>query len=110
MSVRLCPVTADDAPSVSALARSVAAGELDLEALRHSALPAGELRKRLLSIKGVGPYAVPHFCDVYHTKDPNYYNSIQFWKTPTADCGGAGGTCVDYSAWTQAWTSIKSGT
>ncbi len=60
--------------------------------------------------KGVGPYAVPHFCDVYHTTDPAYYNSISFWKTPTADCAGAGGSCVDYSTWTQSWTAIKSGT
>ncbi len=44
-------------PSVSALARSVASGELDLEGLKRSDLPTPELRKRLLSIKGVGPYA-----------------------------------------------------
>jgi 3-methyladenine DNA glycosylase/8-oxoguanine DNA glycosylase len=45
------------APSVAALARSVASGELDIEGLKHSSLPTPELRKRLLSIKGVGPYA-----------------------------------------------------
>ncbi len=45
------------APSVSALARSVAAGQFDLESLKHTDLPTPELRKRLLSIKGVGPYA-----------------------------------------------------
>jgi 3-methyladenine DNA glycosylase/8-oxoguanine DNA glycosylase len=45
------------APYVHQLAVSVASGELDLEALRTSSQPAGGLRKRLLSIKGVGPYA-----------------------------------------------------
>jgi 3-methyladenine DNA glycosylase/8-oxoguanine DNA glycosylase len=45
------------APSVAALARSVASGELDLVALKHTPLPTPELRKRLLSIKGAGPYA-----------------------------------------------------
>lgn len=45
------------APAVLALARDVAAGALDLEALRTADLPTPELRKRLLAIKGVGPYA-----------------------------------------------------
>jgi len=45
------------APYVHQLAASVAGGELDLEALRTSSEPTAELRKRLLAIKGVGPYA-----------------------------------------------------
>lgn len=46
------------APHVLDLAQRVAAGALDLEALRTSDLPTPELRKHLLSLKGVGPYAV----------------------------------------------------
>jgi 3-methyladenine DNA glycosylase/8-oxoguanine DNA glycosylase len=46
------------APYILALARSVASGELDLEALRTTELPTADLRKRLLAIKGVGGYAV----------------------------------------------------
>ena len=42
---------------VHALAQRVAAGELDLEGLLHSDLPTPELRRALLAIKGVGPYA-----------------------------------------------------
>lgn len=42
------------------LAQRVAGGALDLEALRTSDLPTPELRKRLLALKGVGPYAVAH--------------------------------------------------
>lgn len=45
------------APYVAELARRVVAGELDLEGLTHSELPTPELRRRLLGIKGVGPYA-----------------------------------------------------
>lgn len=46
------------APYVLDLAQRVAAGALDLEALRTTELPTPELRKRLLALKGVGPYAV----------------------------------------------------
>lgn len=42
---------------VHELARRVAGGELDLEVLAEGGLPTPELRKELLSIKGVGPYA-----------------------------------------------------
>jgi 3-methyladenine DNA glycosylase/8-oxoguanine DNA glycosylase len=45
------------APSILALARRVASGELDLEGLKGTELPTPELRKRLLSIHGIGPYA-----------------------------------------------------
>ena len=44
-------------PYIAELARRVASGELDLEALKHSDLPTPELRKRLLGLKGVGDYA-----------------------------------------------------
>jgi 3-methyladenine DNA glycosylase/8-oxoguanine DNA glycosylase len=45
------------APYVHQLAVLVSHGELDLEALRTSSEPTPELRKRLLAIKGIGPYA-----------------------------------------------------
>lgn len=45
------------APYVVELARAVASGTLDLESLRTADIPAAELRKRLLAIKGVGGYA-----------------------------------------------------
>jgi len=45
------------APSIHELAVRVASGELDLESLKTSGLPTLELRKKLLDIKGVGPYA-----------------------------------------------------
>jgi 3-methyladenine DNA glycosylase/8-oxoguanine DNA glycosylase len=45
------------APYVLNLASEVAAGTLDLEALREADLPTSDLRQRLLAIKGVGAYA-----------------------------------------------------
>jgi 3-methyladenine DNA glycosylase/8-oxoguanine DNA glycosylase len=46
------------APYVLELARSVVAGDLDLESLKTADIPTPELRKRLLAIKGVGEYAM----------------------------------------------------
>jgi 3-methyladenine DNA glycosylase/8-oxoguanine DNA glycosylase len=45
------------APAIHELAVSVAAGAFELEALKTSKLPTLELRKELLAINGVGPYA-----------------------------------------------------
>ena len=45
------------APAIHELAQHVASGELDLESFKTSALPTLELRKELLKIRGVGPYA-----------------------------------------------------
>jgi 3-methyladenine DNA glycosylase/8-oxoguanine DNA glycosylase len=45
------------APAVHDLAVRVASGKYDLEALKTTSLPTLELRKELMTIKGVGPYA-----------------------------------------------------
>jgi 3-methyladenine DNA glycosylase/8-oxoguanine DNA glycosylase len=45
------------APAIHQLAVRVAGGELDLESFKKSTLPTIELRKELLKINGVGPYA-----------------------------------------------------
>jgi len=45
------------APAIHELAVRVASGAFDLEGLKHSSLPTLELRKELLKINGVGPYA-----------------------------------------------------
>ena len=44
-------------PYIHSLALQIALGDLDLEALRGMEMPSVDLRKRLLAIKGVGPYA-----------------------------------------------------
>jgi 3-methyladenine DNA glycosylase/8-oxoguanine DNA glycosylase len=45
------------APAIHQLAVRVTSGDLDLESLKTSKLPTLELRKELLAINGVGPYA-----------------------------------------------------
>jgi 3-methyladenine DNA glycosylase/8-oxoguanine DNA glycosylase len=45
------------APAIHQLAVRVASGELDLESYQTSTLPTLELRRELLKINGVGPYA-----------------------------------------------------
>ena len=45
------------APYVLDLAERVASGDLDLEAFKRSTLPTLELRKELMMLKGIGPYA-----------------------------------------------------
>jgi 3-methyladenine DNA glycosylase/8-oxoguanine DNA glycosylase len=45
------------APAIHELAVRVASGDLDIESFKTSVLPTLELRKELLKIKGVGPYA-----------------------------------------------------
>ena len=44
-------------PYVHGLAKRMASGEFDLESLKDSDLPTSELKRELLSIKGVGAYA-----------------------------------------------------
>jgi putative spermidine/putrescine transport system substrate-binding protein len=44
----------------------------------------------------------------YHCgESASYFNSIKFWKTPIADCGGGKTDCKDYNAWNTAWQEIK---
>ena len=45
------------APAIHQLAVRVTGGDLDLEALKTSTMPTLQLRKELLKINGVGPYA-----------------------------------------------------
>jgi 3-methyladenine DNA glycosylase/8-oxoguanine DNA glycosylase len=45
------------APAIHQLGVRVASGQFDLESLKTSGLPTLELRKELLKINGVGPYA-----------------------------------------------------
>ena len=45
------------APAIHALAVRVASGKFDLESLKTNDLPTLGLRKELLTINGVGPYA-----------------------------------------------------
>ncbi len=48
-------------------------------------------------------------CKDFHAADEAYAKGISFWTTPTTDCldGRTDVKCKDYTAWTQAWTTIK---
>jgi len=47
-------------------------------------------------------------CSKYHANAPtSYYETIKFWKTPSADCGNGDTSCVDYTKWVTAWQEIK---
>jgi putative spermidine/putrescine transport system substrate-binding protein len=47
-------------------------------------------------------------CTKYHANAPTaYFNSIKFWKTPVSKCDNGKNNCVDYTKWSEAWTSIK---
>jgi 3-methyladenine DNA glycosylase/8-oxoguanine DNA glycosylase len=62
------------------IARSVAGGELDLEALTDSALPDAEVEERLLALPGVGPYAAAH---VMMTIGRYHRLILDSWTRPT---------------------------
>jgi putative spermidine/putrescine transport system substrate-binding protein len=48
-----------------------------------------------------------NFCTTMHTNDDAYWKNIYYWTTPTADCGGKGGTCKTQQDWVNAWTEIR---
>jgi putative spermidine/putrescine transport system substrate-binding protein len=46
----------------------------------------------------------------YHCGDDEFLSSVFLWKTPLPDCGDdRGEACMDYSAWTNAWTEVRGG-
>jgi putative spermidine/putrescine transport system substrate-binding protein len=49
----------------------------------------------------------PNHCTEYHADDESWWEDIYYWDTPTADCGGEGGTCVTQEDWRNAWTEIR---
>jgi putative spermidine/putrescine transport system substrate-binding protein len=48
-------------------------------------------------------------CARYRANEPeSYYASIEFWKTPLADCGNGRKRCMDWAQWTNAWADVVS--
>ena len=66
------------APYVLSIAQTVASGGLDLEALKHSDLPSIELRKQLLTLKGIGGYAAANLLLLLGRGD---YLPVDTWAT-----------------------------
>ncbi len=49
----------------------------------------------------------PNHCDEFHAADESWWEDIYYWTTPTADCGGEGGTYKTQEDWVNAWTEIR---
>ena len=64
------------APYILELAQRVAVNDLDLEAFKISTLPTLELRKELLKIRGIGPYAAANLLMILGRSD---YLPIDSW-------------------------------
>jgi 3-methyladenine DNA glycosylase/8-oxoguanine DNA glycosylase len=63
-------------PYVAELARRVAAGVLDLEGMLHSDKPTAELKKELLAILGIGPYAAATLLMLLGRYDEIAYDTV----------------------------------
>jgi 3-methyladenine DNA glycosylase/8-oxoguanine DNA glycosylase len=83
------------APYVLALARAIASGELDLESLKTTDVPALELRKRLMSIKGVGGYAAANLLMILGRYD---YIPVDSWALKMVAYEWNGGMPVEPAA------------
>ena len=47
-------------------------------------------------------------CDIYHAEDEEFFDQIEFWKTPVSDCGDdRGDECKTYDEWVQGWNEVK---
>jgi putative spermidine/putrescine transport system substrate-binding protein len=51
----------------------------------------------------------PNHCEEFHADDEAYWEDVYYWTTPQADCADDDDstTCVDQTAWQQAWTEIR---
>ncbi len=65
---------------LTSIARAVAEGDLDLEALTDPDLPDQEVEERLLALPGVGPYAAAH---VMMTIGRYHRLILDSWTRPT---------------------------
>ncbi len=56
-----------------------------------------------------GLTADKNHCATFHAEDEAYFDKVWYWTTPIEQCldGRTDVKCKDYSAWTQAWTTVK---
>lgn len=80
------------APYVLELARSVTAGDLDLEALKTADVPTPQLRQQLLAIKGVGEYAAANLLMLLGRYD---FIAVDSWALKMVSHEWYGGEPVD---------------
>jgi putative spermidine/putrescine transport system substrate-binding protein len=47
-------------------------------------------------------------CDIFHADDEAFFDQIEYWTTPTKDCGDdRGEECKTYDEWVQGFTEVK---
>ncbi len=46
-------------------------------------------------------------CDIYHADDEEFFDQIEYWKTPVSDCGDGNDDCKTYDEWVQGWNEVK---
>jgi putative spermidine/putrescine transport system substrate-binding protein len=47
-------------------------------------------------------------CDIFHAADEEFFDQVDYWTTPTKDCGDdRGEVCKTYDEWVQGWTEVK---
>jgi putative spermidine/putrescine transport system substrate-binding protein len=52
--------------------------------------------------------ADPKHCEIYHADDEEFFDQIEYWKTPVSDCGDdRGDACKTYEDWVQGWNEVK---
>ena len=49
-------------------------------------------------------------CQVFHAEEDSYWTDVWYWTTATEECldGRTDVTCVPYTEWVNAWTSLRS--
>jgi len=51
---------------------------------------------------------VKNHCQIYHADDEEFFDRVEYWTTPTKDCGDdRGEVCQTYDEWVQGWTEVK---
>ncbi|HEX6587182.1 MAG TPA: ABC transporter substrate-binding protein [Solirubrobacterales bacterium] len=51
---------------------------------------------------------VKNHCEIFHADDEEFFDQIEYWTTPTKDCGDdRGEVCKTYDEWVQGWTEVK---
>ena len=58
--------------------------------------------------KACGLTADPKHCDTYNADDEEFFDQIEYWRTPVSDCGDERGeVCKTYDEWVQGWNEVK---
>jgi len=54
--------------------------------------------------------ADPEHCAKYHAGEPEYWEDVYYWNTPTEACldGRTDVKCVPYAEWSKAWSELRS--